>query len=177
MKIGVKICALTGLHHQPMNSQESHGLEYVSVPNSGDSYRKNSNCREVFLSVSGIARTRLPRWLRWWRICLQCRRPRFDPWVGKIPWRSKWEPTPVFLLGEFHGQRSLAGYSPWARKESDTTKQLTTTAGTKLPGSLNVAKMPLFAEIQVPWGVLNESLLSKFCIRSELNKQFNLLKQ
>ena len=102
---------------------------------------------------------------------------RFDPWVGKMPWRRKWQPSPVFLLGEFHGQRSLAGYSPWARKESDTTKQLTTTAGTKLPGSLNVAKMPLFAEIQVPWGVLNESLLSKFCIRSELNKQFNLLKQ
>jgi len=37
----------------------------------------------------------------------------FDPWVGKIPWRRKWQPTPVFLLGELHGQRSLAGYSPW----------------------------------------------------------------
>ena len=35
-----------------------------------------------------------------------------DPWVGKIPWRSKWQPTPVFLPGEFHGQRSLVGYSP-----------------------------------------------------------------
>ena len=41
----------------------------------------------------------------------------FDPWVGKIPWRRKWQPTPVFLLGEFHGQRSLAGYSPWGRKD------------------------------------------------------------
>ena len=39
----------------------------------------------------------LPWWLRWWRICLQCRRPGFDPWVGKIPWRREWQPTPVFL--------------------------------------------------------------------------------
>ena len=47
------------------------------------------------------------------------------PWVGKIPWRREWLPTLVFLPGEFHGQRSLAGYSPWGRKESDTTQQLT----------------------------------------------------
>ena len=46
----------------------------------------------------------------------------FDPWVGKILWRRKWQPTPVFLPGEFHGQRSLVGYSPWGRKESDTTQ-------------------------------------------------------
>ena len=39
-------------------------------------------------------------WLRWQRICLQCRRPGFDPWVGKIPWKRKWLPTPVFLPGE-----------------------------------------------------------------------------
>ena len=48
----------------------------------------------------------------------------FDPWVGKIPWRRKWQPTPVFLPGKFHGQRSLAGYSPWDHRESDTTEQL-----------------------------------------------------
>ena len=46
----------------------------------------------------------------------------FDHWVGKIPWRRKREPTPVFLPGEFHGQRSLAGYNPWGCKESNTTK-------------------------------------------------------
>ena len=46
----------------------------------------------------------------------------FDPWVGKIPWRRAWQPTPVFLPGESHGQRSLAGYSPQGRKESDTTE-------------------------------------------------------
>jgi len=48
----------------------------------------------------------------------QCRRRKrleFDPWVKKIPWRRKWQsaPFPVFLSGNFHGQRSLAGYSPW----------------------------------------------------------------
>ena len=41
------------------------------------------------------------------------------------PWRMEWQPTPVFLSGESHGQRSLAGYSPWSRKESDTTERLT----------------------------------------------------
>ena len=57
-------------------------------------------------------------------IHLQYRRPRFNYWVRKIPWRREWPPTPVFLLGEFHGQRSLAGYSPWCHKESDTMEQL-----------------------------------------------------
>ena len=61
------------------------------------------------------------------RICLQCRRPAFKPWVGKILWRREWLPTPVFLLGKCHGQRSLAGYSPWGYKELDTTERLTFT--------------------------------------------------
>ena len=58
-------------------------------------------------------------------LCLQCRRPRFDPWVRKIPWRREWQPTSVFLLGDFHGQRSLTGYIPCSHKESDTTEQST----------------------------------------------------
>ena len=49
----------------------------------------------------------------------------FDPWVGKIPWRRKWKSTPVLLLGESHGQRSLVGYSLWGHKESDTAERLT----------------------------------------------------
>ena len=51
---------------------------------------------------------------QWEGIHLQCRRHRrhgFDPWVRKIPWRRVWEPTPVFLPGESHGQRSLVGYT------------------------------------------------------------------
>ena len=47
---------------------------------------------------------------------------RFDPWVGKIPWRRAQQPMPVFLPGESHRWRSLAGYSPWGRKEADTTE-------------------------------------------------------
>ena len=43
---------------------------------------------------------------------LQCRGPGFDPLVGKIPWRREWQPTSIFLPEEFHGQKSLAGYSP-----------------------------------------------------------------
>ena len=43
---------------------------------------------------------------------------RFSPWVGKIPWRRKWLPAPVFLPGEFHGQRSLVGYSSWDRSQT-----------------------------------------------------------
>ena len=57
-------------------------------------------------------------------ICLQCGRPRFNPWVRKTSWRRKWQPTPVLLPGKFHGWRSLVGYSPWGRKESDTTEPL-----------------------------------------------------
>ena len=53
-----------------------------------------------------------------------CRRCEFDPWVWKIPWRRKWQPTPVCLPGESHGQRSSVGYSPQGHKESDTTEWL-----------------------------------------------------
>ena len=52
----------------------------------------------------------------------RCKRSGVDPWVEKIPWRRTWQPTPVLLPGESHGQRSLAGYGPWAPKESDTTE-------------------------------------------------------
>ena len=48
-----------------------------------------------------------------------------DSWFGKIPWRREWQLTPVFLSGESQGQRILVGYSPWDRKESDTSEQLT----------------------------------------------------
>ena len=43
---------------------------------------------------------------------LECGRPGFNPWVRKMPWRNKWQPTPVFLPGKFHGQTSLVGYGP-----------------------------------------------------------------
>ena len=46
----------------------------------------------------------------------ECRRPRFNPWVRKVPWKRKWQPTPVFLPREFHGQKSLGSYSLWDQR-------------------------------------------------------------
>ena len=51
--------------------------------------------------------------------CKRHKRSKFNPWVRKIPWRRAWKPTPVFLLGESHGQSSLEGYSPWGHNELD----------------------------------------------------------
>ena len=66
-----------------------------------------------------------PRWLRAKEPACQYKRRRFEPWVRKIPRKRKWQPTPVFLSGKSHGQRSLVGYSPWGHKELDTTERLT----------------------------------------------------
>ena len=62
-------------------------------------------------------------------------RLRFSPQVGKMPWRRTWQPTPVFLPGESHGQGSLAGYSPGGQKQSDTIEQPSTH-----PQTLNVSE-------------------------------------
>ena len=69
---------------------------------------------------------------------LQCRSGRrrgFNPCIGQIPWRGVWQPTPVFLPGKFHGQRSLTDYSPWDCKESDMTKATEHTQGGLLTGN------------------------------------------
>ena len=69
----------------------------------------------------------LPRWRYWLRTCLsrqKAKRFRFNPWGRKISWRRVQQSTPAFLSGEFHGQMSLVGYSPWSCKELDTTEQL-----------------------------------------------------
>jgi len=60
---------------------------------------------QIFIGQS-IAFMGLPWWLRWQRICVQCVRPGFNLWAGKIPWRIAWQPTPVFLPGE----------SPWTEE-------------------------------------------------------------
>ena len=67
----------------------------------------------ISIHISG-----LPRWHNGKKPTCQCRRPRFVPWVGNIPWRRKWHSTPVDLPGKFHGQRSLAGYTPCGHEES-----------------------------------------------------------
>ena len=68
--------------------------------------------------------TGLPRWFNckeYSRWCRRHRRHGFNPWVGKIPWRREWQPSPSFLPGKSHGQRSLVGYSSWDCKKSDMT--------------------------------------------------------
>ena len=71
---------------------------------------------------SWLLSQQLPRWRSGEESACRCRRFRFSPWVGKILWRRASRHALVFLLGKFHGPRSLAGYSPWGHKESDTPK-------------------------------------------------------
>ena len=83
----------------------------------------HSNAWESWCRAGDMVETKRPR-LPWWFSCkesaCQCQRPEFDPWVGKIPWRRKWQPTLVFLLGISYGQRSLEGYSPGGCKRGRT---------------------------------------------------------
>jgi len=72
-------------------------------------------------------------------------RPGFDPWVRKIPWSRKWQPTPGFLPGKSHGQRSLAGYSPQGCKELDMTERLA------LPLSHYPGHCIMHSPIHGPW--------------------------
>ena len=88
---------------------------------------------------------------------LQCGRPGFDPWVGKICWRRGWLPTPVFLSGESHGQRNLADYSPWGHKESDTNEQLMLSLFLKLKKNYlfillyNIVLVLPYIDLNPPW--------------------------
>ena len=89
-----------------MRLREVHLFPYLAI----------SDMVNMFMNVCARVCEGLPWWLRWLRIYLQFRRPGFDPWVRKIPWRREWQPTLVLLPGESHGQRSLLGYSPWGCK-------------------------------------------------------------
>ena len=103
--------ALTYIHHKVFTAVSSpYVLKYQNT--------------SVYIQYS--ASRGLPRWFSGKESTGQRRRLRFHPWVGKIPWRRKWQPTPVLLPGKCHGQRSLMGYSPrggktdgynWATKQ------------------------------------------------------------
>ena len=93
--------------------------------------------------------------------CRRCKRCRFNPWVGKIPWSRKWQPTPVFLPGRFHGQRSLVGYSPWGCKGLDVTEQLCTQPeGTKCYFMMVLLCISLIA---------NECVCDFICMRDSIH--------
>ena len=105
---------------QPQGS--CHGLWVM-----GTSCSNSPRPKPLLLSFRVWNNTRLPRWCSSKKSACQCRRHRrcgFNPWVGKIPWRRKRQLVPVFLPEKSHGQRSLAGYSPRGRKESDMTERL-----------------------------------------------------
>ena len=78
----------------------------------------------MFRLMASLVFIGIPWWLRRWSIYLQCGRPGFNPWVGRISWRRQWHPTPVFLPGKSHGWRNLVGLSPWGCKESDVNERL-----------------------------------------------------
>ena len=97
----------------PIQNCQCHMLKIFS--SSPLVFRSLLNC------VASFHQTGLPRRCNGKEPARQCRRHKrhgFDPWVRKIPWRRKWQPTP----GKVHGQRSLVGYGPWGHKESDVTE-------------------------------------------------------
>ena len=85
-----------------------------------------------------------------------CRRCRFNPWVRKIPWRRKWQPTPVFLPGKSHGQRNLAGYRPWGHKR--VRHNLATKQQQHVILDLNYKEGPSHGKFEGrTWGAFRES--------------------
>ena len=85
--------------------------------------------------IQVLVKSGLPTWQSGKESACQCRRRKrrvFDPWVGKIPWRKKWQPTPVFLPEEPHGQRQLVGYSPCGCKEMDVLEHSTNHTHTQI---------------------------------------------
>ena len=111
-------------------------------------------------------------WLSGKESACQCRRCRFDPWIGRIPWRKKWQPTPVFLPGKSQGQRRLAGYSPWGLKRvrhNWATKQQPLGLGLPLSSKPQFPLLHLpsysqemiyFLKVKFPWNVLPDLLLT-----------------
>ena len=104
----------------------------------------------------------LPWWLRWQRIFPQYWRPGFNPWVRKIPWRRKWQPTPVFLAGKSHGQRSLEGYSQ--------------SMGSQRVG-YNWATNTFTFTHQVNWGIMTPLAMQLFVILMKLLEKTNSFKK
>ena len=126
-----------------------------------------------------IMQGRLPRWCSGKESACQYRRRKgceFDPRVGKIPWRRAWPPTPVFLPGESHGQRSLVGYSPWAAKSWVRLNTQTQTATQGLAVNLWWKALPLgkprreywFHKALAVWPRAKRLLLSVFTFHNSI---------
>ena len=112
---------MAGWHHW-LDGRESEWTPGVGDGQGGlpccDSWgRKESDTTELLNWTDWRMCMGLPWWLSRKESTCQCRRHGFNPWVGKIPGRRKWQPTPVLLPWNSHGVKSLAGYSPWGHKE------------------------------------------------------------
>ena len=105
----------------------------------------------------------LPWQLRWQSIYLQCGRLGFNPWVRKILWRIKWQPTPVLLPRKSHGWRSVVGYSPWSHKESDMTERCHSVTQEQRPMGGGVSRLNVFCPF-LNWSFSNErKCFNVFC--------------
>ena len=106
------------------NSVQSHGLQHARLPCPSPSPRACSNSCPLSQSCHATISSSVIPFSCFFNfpggsdgsVCLQCGRPGFDCWAGKIFWRKKWQPTPVLLPGKSHGWRSVVGYSPWVRR-------------------------------------------------------------
>ena len=102
-----------------LGSEADAGLFLCSLLQTGGNVNQEAVFKQGHGALLKREEEKRPGRISWSRIYLQCGRPGFDPWVGKISWRRERLPTPAFWPGEFHGL-----CSPWGRKESDTTRQL-----------------------------------------------------
>ena len=98
--------------------------------------------------------------------CRRCKNCRFNPWVGQIPWRRAWQPIPIFLPGESHGQRSLESYSPWGHRESDMTE------ATQHAPTVYVPVWMLYLNKNIKSNI-NKFLFKQFYVFPPLNLYFN----
>ena len=101
------------------------GIEPRSFALQADSSLSEPPGKPLLIFYFWVKQTSLPDSASGKEPAFQCRNHKrcwFDPWVRMSPWRTAWQPTPVFLAGESHEQKSLVGYHPWGRKESDTTE-------------------------------------------------------
>ena len=95
-----------------------------------------------------------------WENCRRCKSWQFDPWAEKLPWGSKGQPTPIFVPGKFHGQRSLAGYSPWGGKELDMTEQHQQQAQTEVHCANRIQRRRILSHqrtivwVIIPWSTV-----------------------
>ena len=97
----------------------------------------------------------IPCWLRWESVCLQCGRPRSNPWIGKIPWKRKWQPTPVLLPGKSHQLQSMGSQ----RVRQDWVTSLSTFFSLQRNQPISIS--PLFLGVALFWGAnWRPSLLS-----------------